>query len=87
MHRVRIGYLRNLFALRKKIGFRGSSQLPASCQLASANRRSNYGVRNVKLVLLGYPNSGAWATSFPPILKSALRCRHDVSYLNTGMGR
>ena len=85
---MRIGYLRNLFALRKKIAFRGSGQLPASCQLASANRRSNYGAGNVKLALfLGYPNSGAWATSFSPILKSALRCRHDVSYLNTGMGR
>jgi hypothetical protein len=35
MHQVRIGGPHNLFALRKEIGIRGSSQLPAPCQLAS----------------------------------------------------
>ena len=65
MHQVRIGGPHNLFALRKKIGFRGSSQLPAPCQLASMSPRSNYGVGNVTLALFwGYRNSGTWAASF-----------------------
>jgi hypothetical protein len=79
---VRIGGPHNLFALRKKIGLRGSSQLPVPCRLVSASRRSNYGVGNVTLALFwGYRNSGTWAASFRPILKSAVRCRDDVSYL------